>query len=151
MSFWNQVKGAVSDLGESLNSTIGQFKNKQFADATMAMCAYVAAADGSIDASERQKTASFIASNESLKVFDTSDLKSKFDYYCGKLESDFDFGKIEAIQAISKLKVKPDQARACIQLGVIIAKADGSIDQDEKNAIADCCHAVGISLDEFRI
>ncbi|MCA2452954.1 tellurite resistance TerB family protein [Vibrio alginolyticus] len=151
MSFWNQIKGAVTDLGDSLTTTVGQFKNKQFADGTMAMCAYVAAADGSIDSAERQKTASFIASNESLKVFDTAELKDKFEHYCGKLESDFDFGKIEAIQAVSKLKSKPEQARACIQLGIIIAKADGNIDDDERNAIADCCHAVGISLDEFRI
>lgn len=57
MSFWNQIKGAVTDLGDSLTTTVGQFRIKQFADGTMAMCAYVAAADGSIDSAERQNRA----------------------------------------------------------------------------------------------
>lgn len=151
MSFWNQVKGAVSDLSDTLTTTVGQFKNKQFADGTMAMCAFIASADGSIDASERQKTASFIISNETLKVFEASELKERFDFFCNKLEADFDFGKIEVIQAIGKLKNKPDQARACIQLGIIIAQSDGSVDQDEERAIKECCHAVGISPEEFGI
>jgi len=39
----------------------------------MAMCALIAAADGSIDGSERQKTTALILSNETL--FQASDLK----------------------------------------------------------------------------
>jgi tellurite resistance protein TerB len=149
MSFWNNVKEKISDANDSLQKNIGQFKNKKFADASMAICALVAAADGDIDADERKKTAGFIVSNESLKVFSASDLKEKFDFYCNKLEADYDFGKIEAIQALSVLKGKPDQARACIQLGIIIGGADGDFDADEKRAIKDACNAVGIPASEF--
>ncbi|MBZ2193965.1 TerB family tellurite resistance protein [Pseudoalteromonas arctica] len=149
MSFWNNVKEKISDANDSLQKNIGQFKNKRFADASMAICALVAAADGDIDADERKKTAGFIVSNESLKVFSASDLKEKFDFYCNKLEADYDFGKIEAIQALSVLKGKPDQARACIQLGIIIGGADGDFDADEKRAIKDACNAVGIPASEF--
>lgn len=149
MSFWNNVKEKINDANDSLQKNIGQFKNKKFADASMAICALVAAADGDIDADERKKTAGFIVSNESLKVFSASDLKEKFDFYCNKLEADYDFGKIEAIQALSVLKGKPDQARACIQLGIIIGGADGDFDADEKRAIKDACNAVGIPASEF--
>lgn len=149
MSFWNNVKEKISDANDSLQKNIGQFKNKKFADASMAICALVAAADGDIDADERKKTTGFIVSNESLKVFSASDLKEKFDFYCNKLEADYDFGKIEAIQALSVLKGKPDQARACIQLGIIIGGADGDFDADEKRAIKDACNAVGIPASEF--
>lgn len=149
MSFWNDIKDKMNDVNESLQKNIGQLKNKKFADASMAMCALVASADGDIDADERRKTAGFIMSNETLKVFNASDLKEKFDFYCNKLEADFDFGKIEAIQALSALKGKPDQARACIQLGIIIGTADGDFDADEKKAIKEACNAVGISPSDF--
>ena len=49
--------------------------------------------------------------NETLKIFPAAELKTKFDFYCDKLTADYDFGRIEAIQAIGKLKSKPDQAR----------------------------------------
>ncbi|MEL0621328.1 tellurite resistance TerB family protein, partial [Psychrobacter proteolyticus] len=73
-----------------MQKNIGQFKNKKFADASMAICALVAAADGEIDADERRKTAAFIMSNDTLKVFDASELKEKFDFFCNKLEADYD-------------------------------------------------------------
>jgi tellurite resistance protein TerB len=117
----------------------------------MAMCALVAAADGDIDSSERQKTASFIMNNETLRIFDASDLREKFDFYCDKLTQDFDFGKIECIQAISKIKNKEGQARAIIQIGIIIGGADGDFDPDEKKVVKEACNAVGISSEEFDI
>ena len=149
MSFWNDVKEKMNDVNENLQKNIGQFKNKKFANASMAMCALVAAADGDIDADERKKTAGFIMANETLKVFSPSDLKDKFDFFCDKLDADFDFGKIEVIQALSTLKGKPEQARACIQLGIIIGGADGDFDADEKKAVKDACNAVGIPPAEF--
>lgn len=149
MSFWNNIKDKMSDANDSLQKNIGQFKNKKFADASMAICALVAAADGDIDADERRKTAAFIMSNDTLKVFDASELKNKFDFFCNKLEADYDFGKIDAIQALAALKGKQDQARACIQLGIIIGSADGDFDADEKKAIKEACNAVGIAPSEF--
>ena len=115
----------------------------------MAMCALVAAADGSIGANERQKTAALIVSNDTLSVFPPDGLRAKFAGYCDKLERDFDFGKVEAIAAIAKLKSKPDQARGVIAVGVIIGGADGSFDADERKVVREACFAVGIDPTEF--
>lgn len=149
MGFWDNLKDKATQLNDGLKTKIGQFKNAAFADASMAMCALIAAADGTIDASERQKTASFIMNNDTLKIFDVSDLKEKFSHYCDKLQADYDFGKIEAIQSIGKLKKKTDQARAVIQVGIIIGGADGNFDDDEKAAVREACFAVGITPSEF--
>ena len=151
MGLWDNFKGKAEEMNEGLQKNIGKFKNQKFSDASMAMCALVAAADGDIDASERKKTAAFIMSNESLQVFDAADLKVKFDFYCDKLTADFDFGRIDAIQAIGKLKGKDDQARACIQLGIVIGGADGDFDADEKKAVKDACLAVGINPTDFDV
>ena len=66
-----------------------------------------------------------------------------------ELGKDFDFGKVEAIATIGKLKGKPEHARAVISIGVIIGGADGSFDADERQAVKDACFAVGIDPGEF--
>ena len=115
----------------------------------MAMCALISAADGSIDSPEGRKTAALIASNETLAIFPPAELQQKFDWYCDKLSKDYDFGKVEAIVTIGKLKAKPEQARAAISIGVIIGAADGDFDADDRQAVKEACFAVGIAPSEF--
>lgn len=149
MSFWDQLKQNVSQFNNSLQTNISKFKNNEFANASMAICALIAAADGTIGTDERRKTTDLILSNETLKVFPSSELREKFEFYCDKLSQDFNFGKVEAIQAISKLNQKQDQGRAVIQIAIIIGGADGNFDKDEKKVVKEACHAVGINPQEF--
>ena len=149
MSLWNSLKTRTGEMNNSLKAKASQFKNKEFANGSMAMCALIAAADGNIDPAERQRTANLIAANDVLKVFPIAELQQKFEWYCSKLSGDFQFGKVEAIATIGKLKDKPDQARAVIQIGIIIGGADGNFDQYERAAVKDACFAVGINPTEF--
>lgn len=149
MSFWDNLKDKVSSMSASLQTNISKFKNAEFANGTMAMCALIAGADGDISGQEKGKIATLITQNEMLKIFPAAELKQKFDHFCDKIIADYDFGKVEAIQAISKLKSKPDQARAVIQVGIIIGGADGNFDAAEKRAVKEACNAVGISPSDF--
>jgi tellurite resistance protein TerB len=149
MAFFDQLKARTQEMSSQLKTKAGQFKSKEFANGSMAMCALIAAADGSVDASERQKTAGLIMSNDVLSIFPPEELKQKFDFYCDKLGRDYDFGKVEAIATIAKLKSKQDQGRAVIQIGIIIGGADGNFDDDEKKAVKEACFAVGIAPSEF--
>ena len=142
MSFWDSLKTKTAEMNTTLKTKAGQFKNKEFAAGSMAMCALIAAADGTIDPQERQKTAALIMSNDTLKIFEPSELQQKFDFYCSKLAGDYDFGKVEAIATIGKLKSKPDQARAIIQIGIIIGGADGNFDPQERAAVREACAAL---------
>jgi tellurite resistance protein len=65
------------------------------------------------------------------------------------LQSNFQFGKLEATSTIAKLKSKPDQARAVIQIGIIIGGADGFFDDHEKAVVREACHTLGIPPQEF--
>ena len=149
MSFWDNLKDKISTMNSSLQTNIAKFKNTEFSNATMAMCGMIAAADGSVSGQEKGKIATLITQNDMLKIFPAAEMKQKFDHFCDKMAADYDFGKIEAIQAIAKLKSKPDQARAVIQIGIIIGGADGNFDADEKRAVKEACNAVGISPSEF--
>lgn len=149
MALWDQLRSKSADMQAQLKTKSSQFKNKDFANATMAMCALIAAADGSIDPSERSKVAALITSNDVLSIFPASELRERFDHYCDKLSSDFDFGKVEAIQALGKVKKKEDQARAVVQIGIIIGGADGNFDDHERAAVKSACQALGIPPADF--
>jgi tellurite resistance protein TerB len=149
MALWDQLKQRTQEMSSQLQTKAAQFKSKDFANASMAMCALIAASDGSIDPSERSKVAGLIGANDVLSVFPPSELRDRFDHYCNKLSADYDFGKVEAVQAVAKLKPKPDQARAVIQIGIIIGGADGNFDKNERAAVKDACFAVGINPTEF--
>ncbi|MFE2474235.1 tellurite resistance TerB family protein [Streptomyces mirabilis] len=122
-------------------------KSGAFRDASMAMCALVAAADGKIDPSERQRVAQLIFSNEVLQNFPAEDLQRRFDDNLNKLTADFDFGKVSVLQEIAKTKKKPAEARAVIQ--IVIGGADGDFDATERAVVRDACFALGLPPHEF--
>ena len=149
MGFLNNLKNSAINIQKQLTTQVKQYKNKNFADATMAACALVAAADGNVDANERRKVTGFISSNDTLAIFEADELQKKFNTYCDKLNADFDFGKIDLLQVISKLKKDPAQARAAIQVAVIIGYADGNFDDDEKEIVRKICRSLEINQAEF--
>lgn len=149
MAIWNQFRQSAATMQSQLVAKKNDLKSGAFRDASMAMCALVAAADGSIDPSERQRVASLITSNAVLSNFPAADLQTRFDTYLNKLQADFAFGKVEILQEIGKVKKKPSEARAVIQIGIVIGGADGNFDKSEQAVVRDACFAAGLSPDEF--
>ena len=151
MPFWDKLRESTQTMQTQLLSKKNELKSGAFRDASMAMCALVAAADGGVDPSERQRTASLIASNEVLQNFPADDLQRRFNDYVAKLTADFDFGKVAVLQDIGKTKKRPAEARAVIQIGIVIGGADGHFDQSEKAAVREACFAVGLDPAEFEL
>jgi tellurite resistance protein TerB len=120
-----------------------------FRDASMAMCALVAAADGTIDPAERRRVAQLISTNEVLRNFDADDLRRRFEDNLAKLTADFDFGKVGVLQEIAKARKKPAEARAVIQIGIVIGGADGDFDRTEQAAVREACYTLELPPHEF--
>ncbi len=106
MALWDRFKESASTMQTQLVAKKNDLKSGAFRDASMAMCALVAAADGKIDPSERQRVAQLIFSNEVLQNFPADDLQRCFDDNLNKLTADFDFGKVGVLQEIAKAKKK---------------------------------------------
>jgi tellurite resistance protein TerB len=53
----NWLKGRGNEARARLNAEVSKFKNRTFMEATVAACALVAAADGTISSEEKQKMA----------------------------------------------------------------------------------------------
>ncbi|WP_405780696.1 tellurite resistance TerB family protein [Streptomyces sp. NBC_00859] len=149
MALWDRLKDSAKTMQTQLDAKKNDLKSGGFRDASMAMCALVAAADGSIDPAERQRVASLIATNDVLQNFPADDLQTRFNDYCQKLTADFDFGKVSILQTIGKVSKKPTEARAVIQIGIVIGGADGNFDKSEQGVVREACFALGIAPTEF--
>ncbi|MFF6994727.1 tellurite resistance TerB family protein [Streptomyces sp. NPDC008313] len=149
MALWDRIKESASTMQTQLEAKKNDLKSGAFRDASMAMCALVAAADGSIDPSERQRVAQLIATNEVLQNFPAADLQRRFDDNLNKLTADFAFGKVSVLQEIAKAKKKPAEARAVVQIGIVIGGADGDFDKTEQAVVREACFALDLPPYEF--
>ncbi|MER7779878.1 TerB family tellurite resistance protein [Streptomyces sp. NPDC096191] len=157
-----QPGGTGSSSGGSKAQLMGMFKSQlasvktelksgSYRDASMAMCALVAAADGQVEPAERQRVEELIVSNEVLQNFPADQLRQRFNQHVDKLLANFQLGKTEALQVIAKAAKKPQEARAVIQTGMVVAGADGTFEPSEQQAIREACTALGISPTEFGV
>ncbi|MDH6696775.1 tellurite resistance TerB family protein [Streptomyces griseoviridis] len=149
MALWDRIKDSASTMQTQLVAKKNDLKSGAFRDASMAMCALVAAADGTIDPAERQRVAQLIASNEVLQNFPADDLRRRFEENLNKLTADFDFGKVSVLQEIAKAKKKPAEARAVVQIGIVIGGADGDFDKTEQAVVREACFALDLAPHEF--
>ncbi|MER5258860.1 TerB family tellurite resistance protein [Streptomyces sp. NPDC002855] len=149
MALWDRVKESASTMQTQLMAKKNDLKSGAFRDSSMAMCALVAAADGTIDPSERQRVAQLIATNEVLQNFPADELRRRFDEYVDKLTADFAFGKVSVLQEVAKAKKKPAEARAVIQIGIVIGGADGDFDPTERAVVREACFALDLPPHEF--
>ncbi|MGA5420681.1 tellurite resistance TerB family protein [Streptomyces lavendulocolor] len=149
MALWDRLKESASTMQTQLMAKKNDLKSGAFRDASMAMCAMVAAADGTVDPSERRRVAELIATNEVLQNFDATDLQRRFDDNLNKLTADFDFGKVSVMQEIAKAKKKPAEARAVIQIGIVIGGADGDFDKSEQAVVREACFTLDLPPHEF--
>ncbi|MEU1871500.1 tellurite resistance protein TerB [Streptomyces ambofaciens] len=149
MALWDRFKESASQMQTQLVAKKNDLKSGAFRDASMAMCALVAAADGSVDPSERQRVAQLISTNEVLQNFPADDLRRRFEDNLDKLTADFAFGKVGILQEIAKAKKKPAEARAVIQIGIVIGGADGDFDKDERAVVREACYALDLPPHEF--
>ncbi|MEV6474473.1 TerB family tellurite resistance protein [Streptomyces sp. NPDC051657] len=149
MALWDRIKESASSMQTQLEAKKNDLKSGSFRDASMAMCALVAAADGSIDPSERQRVATLISTNDVLRNFPADGLQRRFNAYVDQLTADFAFGKVSVLQEIAKAKKKPTEARAVVQIGIVIGGADGDFDPSEQAVVREACFALDLPPHEF--
>jgi len=146
---FGRVKGWLNQQKTTAQESITRFKNKAFLDAVVAGCALVAAADGKIDASEKQKMAGFIQRSQELKVFDMREVIQQFNQTTDNFEFDFIIGKATALQTIGKIKHNEEASRLLVRVCCAIGLADGDFDDDEKAVVREICQELNLNPDEF--
>jgi tellurite resistance protein TerB len=141
----------VGLLKTQLGSLKTELKSGAYRDASMAMCALVAAADGQVDPAEQQQMEAMILSNDVLQNFPPDQLRQRFNKHVDLLTRNFAQGKAEALQEIAKAAKKPTEARAVVQTGIVIAGADGYFSQAEQSILREACATLGLNPAEFQL
>jgi len=147
----SDVKTWFNKQKDSIQESVTRFKNKDFLDAVVAGCALVAAADGTIDASEKQKMVGFIERADELKVFDIKEVIQRFNMFTDGFDFDHSIGTGEAMKAIGKIKSNPDASRLLIRVCCAIGMADGTFDDDEKKVVREICTELKLDPSEFEL
>ncbi|MDE7063897.1 MAG: tellurite resistance TerB family protein [Desulfovibrionaceae bacterium] len=139
----------LKDTANGLKTEVAKFRNRDFLEATVASCALVAAADGTISSEEKQKMIGFMKHSDALNIFETSEVIALFEKYVGNFSFDPIIGKGECLQVIARLKKRPEEARLLIRVCCAIGAADGDFDDDEKAVVREICGELGQDPAEF--
>ena len=145
----NWLRENVTKARANLAAEVSKFQNRAFMEAVVSGCALVAAADGSIDATEKQKMAQFLERSDELKHFDIRQVIEVFNKVSGDFEFDHEIGKASALKTIGKIRGKDDQARLLIRVVCAIGAADGDFDADEKSMVRMIAKDLGLDPTEF--
>jgi len=145
----NWLRENVTKARANLAAEVSRFQNRSFMEAVVSGCALVAAADGSIDASEKQKMAQFLERSDELKHFDIRQVIEVFNKSAGDFEFDQAIGKANAMKTIGKIRGKEDQARLLVRVICAIGAADGDFDADEKAIVREIAQDLGLKPEEF--
>lgn len=137
------------DKFTDLSTKVKQYKSKDMMEAVVAGCALVAYADGTVDVSEKAKMLGFIQNSKELSVFGMSDVVRSFDNYMAGFGFDLTIGKAQALNALGKLKNKPEEARIAVAVAISVGGADGNFDESEKAVVREICAVVSLSPVEF--
>lgn len=149
---FSAFKKKLASLKEGLETEVAKFNNKDFLEATAAACALVAAADGSIDAEEKQKMAGFMKISPELKVFDPTEGFKLFSNYAEQFEFDFAIGKQAVMEAIvAKVGGDSRAASTMLRVACAVGAADGDFDDDEKAQVADMARTLQLSPSDFGV
>jgi len=145
----NWLKQNTDAARLKLAAEASKFKNRSFMEAVVSGCALVAAADGSIESSEKQKMAGFLERADELKHFDMRQIIEVFQKAAGDFEFDHAIGKASALRIIGKIKGNEDQARLLVRVVCAIGAADGVFDAAEKAMVVEIIRELGLKSTEF--
>ncbi|MFK7893177.1 MAG: tellurite resistance TerB family protein [Granulosicoccus sp.] len=145
----NWLKQNAEQARTKLTAEAAKFKNRAFMEAVVNGCALVAAADGNIESSEKQKMAGFIERAEELKHFEMSQVIEVFQKAASDFEFDHGIGKASALKVIAKIKGNEEQARLLIRVVCAIGAADGDFDTDEKAMVGEIARELGLNPADF--
>jgi tellurite resistance protein len=134
---------------QTVASYVGRLQNHEFAEAAMATAAAVIWADCWLHAAEDAKLKQFIATSPLLQPFDPDNLLDIFEHYSEmhriQAETAAKAGGLEGVQGAILRVADPDRRIELLKFGLVLAKADNPILQDdEEQVIRRLCYLLEI-------
>lgn len=149
MGFLDRLKGFAQSTQNAIGDEISKFRNSDALDALVGASVTIAAADGNISGDEKTKLLGFLQNSALTKAYPTDKIISIFNSHADRFSFDADIGRSEALRIIGKQRANPETARAIARLCVMIGKADGEFDAQERNAATQIINELGLNPSEF--
>lgn len=163
MGFKEWLNDQKKNLGESVDwlsdklkeqkknaeESIMKVTNKEFMQAIVAGCALIAAADGNLELSEKEKMVGFIKGSSVMSLYDMSEVIGEFNKYADVVIADCNAGKKACIDAILKIKNNKEETTQVVRFCSIIASADGSVSEKEQAIIKELAVTLELDPKEF--
>jgi tellurite resistance protein/ADP-ribose pyrophosphatase YjhB (NUDIX family) len=144
-----RLRPSVASLRAQLANRREELRSSRFRDAAVAMCALVTAADGVIDPAEQAGLLGLAATEPVMSNFPAEVLEELFDDHLDRFEADFDDGKQAALAEIAKVRSRPREAAAVIQLGEVIGRVDGEFVASERAVVREAIAVLGLDPADF--
>lgn len=138
------------DKLDHIHASYSKFKDKETAEAVVAIMTGTAYADGELEDAEKKKLIAAFRVNPVLKQFDTSVLLRKFNELSEQAEFDHEVGLDACIKEIRDVSVSADEEKrlAILRMGVAAAKADGEIEPAEVKFLQRAALQLGLQLSQ---
>lgn len=135
-----RFQGFLEQATKGANQTFARFTKRDELDRLVIACGLVAYADGNCDDDEKAATRGLIKQN--MPHWEINDIAESWQSFENLMNlGNLKFAKLEGI---AKLKLAVGEEKGALCRGMIlIAGADGKIDEDEKTMMSDIMAALG--------
>ena len=123
--------------------------NREFLEATMAVCALVAFADKDVSDFERRAIGTTIMKETAFDNFDLPLARARFDEYILKLRSDPQEAKPFLYAKASAFSGNAKSALALMLLAYRISASDQDVSDEERGVIRELCAAMNLDADDI--
>jgi tellurite resistance protein TerB len=143
------LKERAGEFRQQAGDTLKRYQNENMLNALTGGCAWLASADGTISGEEKRKMLNFMQISPEMKVFDTKKVLTSFTSIADTFAVDYEFGRIEAVSRIAKIKSDAAAANVLVRLVIILGASDGNFDADEKKVVREICGLLDIDPAQF--
>ena len=152
MSLFGGLTSAAGGLFGDAQAIAGRYRDRQTAEALVAVLIGTAMADGQKEAGEIEKIRAAFVKHPVLKQYDSSVLNRKLSDLLDGFSLDTQEGLSGCLRELRDIQDKPsDQREAVMRMGVMIAKADGEVEGEERDFLRDCATTLYLDPVKFSL
>jgi len=129
---------------ESLRLEIVRHRQRPFLEAAMAVCAFVATADGAVSFSERARMDVVLEGVSRLALFDPHDGVELFNAQVEAFGRDAAATQAEVLEMARRGAADSAASELLVRIAVAIGHADGAYSTEERVAVRRLCSALGL-------
>lgn len=129
---------------EALRQGMGRHQRRAFWEATIAVCALVAAPDGKVSFATRVRIDHILDSLPDLKVFDTNEFVEMFDRFVEEFRVSPRKARSRALEVTRKGANNTDEAELLARIALAVADTEAATDQVDLEPIEILCVELGV-------